>query len=249
MAQQILGTDVQLGSVITVSGIPQIVTKIQGNTITSVPVPGPVPTTAVTATSGNVKAVNGLDNVPNVQYSDGTIQTTAFGSTPALTSVKLNGATSGSNTIAAPAIAGTGTTTTLPSQSVTLAGEVVSVDLTAQSAAITTTTLFAVVAAGQYRVVWDAKVTTVDATSSTLGALTIVYTDPDGVVITITAAALIAAGTLATTSTLNTTSAVLLGLPLTLNCKAGTNITYAMAYASNVPGTMNYNLHIKVEAL
>src|SRR5712664_2704272 len=42
------------------------------------------------------------------------------------------------------------------------------VDLTAQTAAITTTTLYAVPAsgAGQYRVGWNAKVTTVAGTSS-----------------------------------------------------------------------------------
>jgi hypothetical protein len=34
-----------------------------------------------------------------------------------------------------------------------------------------------------------------------------------------------------------------------LNCKAGTNITYAMAYASNTAGAMAYNLHIKLKAL
>ncbi len=125
-----------------------------------------------------------------------------------------------------------------------------SVDLTAQAAAITTTTVYAVPAsgAGQYRISWNAKVTTVDAVSSTLGALTIVYTDPDGVVQTITAPASIAAGTIATTSTGNLTTTVLLGLPLLLNCKASTNITYAMAYISNTPGQMIYNLHIKLDS-
>jgi hypothetical protein len=79
--------------------------------------------------------------------------------------------------------------------------------------------------------------------------LTIVYTDPDGVVQTITAAGQIPAGTIATTvANGSTTTGLLVGLPLTLNCKASTNITYAMAYAST--GTaMNYNLHIKLEAL
>lgn len=127
--------------------------------------------------------------------------------------------------------------------------ELATVDLTAQTAAITTTTLYAVTVAGQFRLSWNAKVTTAAGTSSTLGALTIVYTDPDGVAQTITAPASIAAGTIATTSTANTTAAVLLGLPLLLNCKAATNITYAMAYASNAANAMNYNLHMKLEAL
>lgn len=132
--------------------------------------------------------------------------------------------------------------------------EYATVDLTAQTAAKTTTTLYAVPASGvgQYRVTWNAKVTTAATTgaaTSTLGALTIVYTDPDSVVQTITAAAQVAAGTIATTSTGNSTTTVLIGLPLTLNCKASTNITYAMAYASDTANQMAYNLHIKLEAL
>lgn len=127
--------------------------------------------------------------------------------------------------------------------------EVATVDLTAQTAAVGTTTLYAVPVAGQFRVNWNAKVTTAAGTSSTLGALTVVYTDPDGIVQTITAPATIAAGTIATTSTGNTTTTVLLGLPLLLNCKATTNITYAFAYASVAANAMNYNLHIKLEAL
>jgi hypothetical protein len=122
-------------------------------------------------------------------------------------------------------------------------------DFTAQSAAITTATLYAVPAngQGQYRLSWNAKVTTVGSVSSTLGALTIVYTDPDAVVQTITAAAQITAGTIATTETSNTTAAVLLGLPITLNAKASTNITFAMAYVANGANTMFYNLHMKLE--
>ena len=129
--------------------------------------------------------------------------------------------------------------------------ELATVDLTAQTAAVGTTTLYSVpsTGAGQYRLSWDAKVTTAAGTSSTLGALTIVYTDPDGVVQTITAPATVPAGTIATTNAGNTTTSSLLGMPLILNCKASTNITYAMAYASNAANAMNYNLHIKLEAM
>jgi hypothetical protein len=129
--------------------------------------------------------------------------------------------------------------------------EYATVDLTAKTAAITTTTLYAVPAAGagQYRVNWNAKVTTVAGVSSTLGPLTIVYTDPDGVVQTITAAAQSNAGVIETSDSGNLTTTVMLGLPLLLNCKAGTNVTYAFAYASNAAASMNYNLHIKLEAL
>ena len=128
--------------------------------------------------------------------------------------------------------------------------EYAAVDLTAQSAAIAATTIYTVPAAGagQYRLSWAAKITTAAGTSSTLGALTITYTDPDGVVQTITAAAQSKSGTIETTDTGNSTTTVLLGHPLLLNCKASTNIQYAFAYASNAANAMKYNLHMKLEA-
>jgi hypothetical protein len=88
-----------------------------------------------------------------------------------------------------------------------------SVNLTAQTAAIGTTTLYAVPAsgAGQYRLSWNSKVTTAAGVSSTLGPLTITYTDPDNVVQTITAGAQTSAGAIATSSTGNSTTTVLLG--------------------------------------
>ena len=140
-----------------------------------------------------------------------------------------------------------------------ISSEVATVNLTGQTAAITTTTLYAVPAAppitgatGLFRVSWNAKITTAattGASTSTLGALTIVYTDPDGVAITLTAGAMIAAGSIATSSAANTTSTVLIGLPLFLNCKASTNITHAFAYASNTASQMAYSLNILLEAL
>lgn len=209
---------------------------------------GAIPALPLTIANGGTGAATVAKQTVFANNS-GSTAAPAFTNAPSVASITLNGATSGSNAVAAPAIAGTGTTTTLPAQSGTLSTEVAAVDLTGQNAAITTTTLFAVVAAGQYRVSWDAKVTTAAGVSSTLGALTIVYTDVDAVVQTITAGALIAAGTVATTSTGNSTTTVLLGIPLTLNCAASSNITYAFAYASSAANAMNYNLHIKVEAL
>lgn len=129
--------------------------------------------------------------------------------------------------------------------------EVASILLTAQTAAITTTTLYAVpsaTASALYRLSWSSKVTTVAGTSSTLGALTVVYTDPDGTVQTIVAGALSKAGAIETSDAGNLTSTVLLGLPILLNCKANTNITYAMAYASNAANVMAYNLNLILEA-
>lgn len=127
--------------------------------------------------------------------------------------------------------------------------EVATVDLTSQTAAVGTTTLYAVTVAGQFRLHWNAKVTTVAGTSSTLGALTIVYTDPDGVAVTITATAFAPSGATGTTNAGNATNSALYGIPILINAKAATNITYAMAYASNAANVMNYNLHIKLEAL
>lgn len=122
-------------------------------------------------------------------------------------------------------------------------------DLVDQSAAVGTTTIYTATAGWQYRLAWNAKVTTADGVSSTLGALTIGYTDPDGVAQTITCAAQKQDGSIATTNAGNTTTSVLLGQPLLINAKSGTNITYAFAYTSNTPGTMKYNLHLKLECL
>jgi hypothetical protein len=132
-----------------------------------------------------------------------------------------------------------------------LPSEVATVDLVGQTAAKATTTLYVVPATGtgQYELSWNAKVTTADAVSSTLGPLTITYADPDGVVQTITTPAYSKAGAPETSDTGNSTTTVLLGVPLMLNCKASTNITYATAYASNTAGAMAYNLHIKLKAL
>jgi hypothetical protein len=129
--------------------------------------------------------------------------------------------------------------------------EYATVDLTGQTAAIATTTLYTIsaIGAGQYRLSWNAKVTTAAGVSSTLGPLTITYTDPDGVVQTITAAAQSSAGVIETSDTGNSTTTVLLSHPLILNCRASTNIQYAFAYASNAANAMAYNLHLKLEAL
>lgn len=134
--------------------------------------------------------------------------------------------------------------------------EISTVDLIAQTAAITTTTLYTSPAAGQYRLSWNAKVTT-PATTSTLGPLTIGYTDPDGVAQSIVCGAQNPGGvslvngssTILVSSTGNTATTILLGLPVMLNCKVSTPITYAFAYTSNSAATMNYNLHLKLECL
>lgn len=132
----------------------------------------------------------------------------------------------------------------------TASSVVSTVDLTAQTAAITTANINSItLPAGQYRVIWYAKVTTAAGVSSTLGPLTLGWTDPDAVGLAITATATTAGGGTATSSTGNTTTTVLLGVPVLLNVKASTNVTYAMAYTSNAANAMAYNLHIRLEAV
>jgi hypothetical protein len=125
-----------------------------------------------------------------------------------------------------------------------------SVDLTGQNAAITTTNLNSTtLVAGQYEVSWNAKITTVAGASSILGGLTLGWTDPDNTAQSLTVVATTLGGTVSQSSVNNTTGTMLLGVPVLLNVKASTNITYAFAYASNAANIMTYNLHIKLKAL
>ncbi len=124
------------------------------------------------------------------------------------------------------------------------------VDLTTQAAAITTTNINSgTLSAGQYRVTWYAKVTQAATSTSTLGALTLGWTDADSTSLAITATATVAAGGTATSTGGNSTTTLLLGVPVLLNVKASTNVTYAFAYASSGATSMQYELHIKLEAL
>lgn len=116
------------------------------------------------------------------------------------------------------------------------------VDLTAQAAAITATTAFAVVTAGFYEVSWEAKVTTVDTTSCVLGPFQVKFTDAtDSAVVTAPAAGI----TGITSSTTNTTTGGMIGSSMVVYAKAGTNIQYIMGY-TGVTGDMRYALHVRV---
>jgi hypothetical protein len=75
------------------------------------------------------------------------------------------------------------------------------------------------------------------------------WTDPDNTAQSLTVVATTLGGTVAQSSVNNTTGTMLLGVPVLLNVKASTNITYAFAYASNAANIMTYNLHIKLKAL
>ena len=110
-------------------------------------------------------------------------------------------------------------------------------------------TIYTTPSIGQYRFTWDSKVTAAAGVSSTIGPMVVTYTDQDGSVISVTCPATITAGTFATTSTGNTTGTVLLGVPILMNCKAATTISYTYGYASNPASTMNFNMHIVLEKL
>lgn len=127
-----------------------------------------------------------------------------------------------------------------------LVGQFHSAQLTA---ALTTTTVYTTIQPGIYRVTWYCKKVAADGAASTTGALTVSWTEVDSTAMTVTAPAFLPAGTAATQNTTDsaTTSGLLMGVPLMINCSAASNITIAMAYTSTTPGNMKYNLHVHVE--
>lgn len=123
------------------------------------------------------------------------------------------------------------------------------VHLTAQGAAISTTTLLTPAASGMFRLNVYSKVTRAATTSSTLGAVTIGFTDAtDSVAQTLVLALMNQAGTMATTNTGNATSSKLCGSTV-IWAKAAVAITYAVAYVSSGTTTMQYEFHIEAEPL
>lgn len=121
--------------------------------------------------------------------------------------------------------------------------------LTAQGAAISTTTLFTPAATGFYRINIYAKVTRAATTSSTLGAVTIGYTDgSDSVAQTIVAGLMTQLGAIATTNTGNTTASKLLG-SIVIFALTGVAVTFAVAYVSSGATTMQFESHLVAEAL
>lgn len=119
-----------------------------------------------------------------------------------------------------------------------------SVDLTAQAANISATTLLAVTASGFYRVSAYIVVTQIPSTSSTLPKVTITWTDPNN----------------STGETFDLTATVA-GIPanaltdfkqgvMVFNAKTASNIQYATSGYASVGGTaMNYALSLRLESL
>ncbi len=135
--------------------------------------------------------------------------------------------------------------------------EYATVDLTAQGAAITATTIYAVPAAGAgvYRISWVATVTQAASTTSTLGGTAgyqVLYTDADdSVVKTTPAAGAPSAGVnqaYSQTNQGNTTATQISGC-IVVRAKASTNIQHQFDYTSAGATPMQYNLHVRVEAL
>lgn len=129
--------------------------------------------------------------------------------------------------------------------------EYATVDLTAQSAAIAATTIYAVPASGvgMYRISFYLKVTTAASTSSKLGGVTITFTDPtDSVSQSVVAQLADNTGMASTSDVGNTTTSVLQG-SMIITAKASTNIQYAVAYASVGGTAMVYKISMKLEAM
>ncbi|HEV8262936.1 MAG TPA: hypothetical protein VGQ19_19545 [Burkholderiales bacterium] len=108
--------------------------------------------------------------------------------------------------------------------------------LSPQSASIATTAAFTTRVAGYYRVSYYMRKTQADGVSSSL-TFTWGWTET-GVALPESAAAL----------TTDTTSAQQSGSK-TVYADAASDLTYAVAYASNTPGQMKYRLEVRVEQL
>jgi hypothetical protein len=108
---------------------------------------------------------------------------------------------------------------------------------TNQHAAIGATAVpLGTVSAGRYQLTWYARITTVDAVSSSL-TVTLAWTE-GGVALSISGSAL----------TGNTTTTLQSGV-IEVDVDASSAISYATAYASNTPGAMGYRLSVTVKAI
>lgn len=133
--------------------------------------------------------------------------------------------------------------------------EYATVDLTAQAAAISATTLYTPAASGMFRISIVLQVTRAATTSSVLGGatgVTITYTEPDGSVaqsikplLTSEAGAVIvpATGNIGNATTTQSQGSCV------IYAKTGVAIQYAIGYTSVGATTMQYSVHLKCEAL
>jgi hypothetical protein len=123
------------------------------------------------------------------------------------------------------------------------------VNLTAQSAAVGTTTLYTPGISNMYCVNIYLKVTRAATTSSTLGAVTIGFTDPtDSVAQSVTVQLGRTDGNSGSTYIGNNTTTVLQGKCI-IHAKNGVAITYAIGYTSSGATTMQYKATIRLEEI
>ena len=124
-----------------------------------------------------------------------------------------------------------------------------SVNLSAQGAAISATPLLTPSTTGFYRISAYLKVTRAATTSSTMGAVTITFTDGvDSVAQSLVLGLMTQAGAVATTNTGNATTSKLCGTAV-IYAKAGVAIQYAVAYTTSGTTSMQYELNLSCEAL
>ena len=177
----------------------------------------------------------------NLANSVGTLSVTNGGTgtstAPAVGSIPLGSSTSAYTPLAigtnGQVLTSNGTTASWAAvASVPLA----TVDLTAQSAAISATTLYTPPTAGIYTITYYAKVTTAATTSSVLGAFSVISTDTDSNVVT----------TVGNTSTQNSLTTGFISGTITVYAKASTAIQYTMGYTSSGATAMQYELHMAV---
>lgn len=122
-------------------------------------------------------------------------------------------------------------------------------DQTGKTAAIAATTLVTPTATGRFRISAYLKVTTAATTSSTLGGVTITFTDgADSVAQSILMAMMSKTGTMETSDSGNTTTTTMSG-SLFVYAKAAVAIQYAVAYVSSGATPMAYEVHITCEAM
>lgn len=145
-----------------------------------------------------------------------------------------------------------GVTSAIQTQLNTKTGSVgTPINLTAQTAAITATTLCTPASTGMYRLSIYLQVTTPGSVSSILGGATgvvLTYNDGDGNVAQTDTVGLTAPnGTVVTTLNTNTTATNLSG-SLEVYAKTGVVIQYAIGYTS-VGTAMQYAAHLRCEAL
>lgn len=126
---------------------------------------------------------------------------------------------------------------------------VAEVDLTAQAAAVAATILLTPAVTGMYKIIAYLKVTRAATTSSTLGAVTITYSDgTDSVAQSVIMLGQTQAAVAGSTNAGNATTSVLTA-SLRIWAVAGTAIKYAIAYVNSGATTMQYEAHLKAQLL